>query len=156
MRYFTGGSVGHHRAILRLARINLSGRELFRFLLMRSTRCDSEQRHLEGGKRVMHKSEERTFSSKSKTRECYVLAKNKLNPPYIGPFEIVERLDQVSFRLDLLVETSRMRNTCHVTNLMACLAESELQAKYLYLFSKFGECFDETCARYDLLSLENP
>ncbi|KAJ9542848.1 hypothetical protein OSB04_029354 [Centaurea solstitialis] len=119
MRYFTGGSVGHHRAIMRLARINLSGRELFRFLLMRSTRCDSEQRHLEGGKRYLP------------GRECYVLAKNKLNPPYIGPFEIVERLDQVAFRLDLLVETRRMRNTCHVTNLMACLAESELQAKYM-------------------------
>ncbi|KAJ9544120.1 hypothetical protein OSB04_023827 [Centaurea solstitialis] len=35
----------------------------------------------------------------------------------------------------LPVEASRMRSTCHVTNLMACFAESELRAKYLCLFS---------------------
>ncbi|KAJ9566830.1 LOW QUALITY PROTEIN: hypothetical protein OSB04_002796, partial [Centaurea solstitialis] len=31
----------------------------------------------------------------------------------------------------LPVEASRMRSTCHVTNLMACFAESELRAKYV-------------------------
>ncbi|KAJ9544894.1 hypothetical protein OSB04_024601 [Centaurea solstitialis] len=36
----------------------------------------------------------------------------------------------------LPVEASRMRSTCHVSNLMACFAESELRAKYLCLFSK--------------------
>ncbi|KAJ9566268.1 hypothetical protein OSB04_002234 [Centaurea solstitialis] len=69
-------------------------------------------------------------------RECYVLAESKLNPPYIGPFEIVERLDQVAFRLDLPVETSRMRSTCHMTNLMAYLAESEWQASVCALGEK--------------------
>ncbi|KAJ9562958.1 LOW QUALITY PROTEIN: hypothetical protein OSB04_008118 [Centaurea solstitialis] len=156
MRYSTGESVGHHRARLRLARIDLSGSELFRFLLMRSTRCDSDQRRLESGKRVMHKSdfqfqvEDQAILKYLPRRECYVLAKSKLNPPYIEPFEIVEGLDQVAFRPDLPVETSRMRSTCHVTNLMACLAKSELRAKYLYLFSNV--CFGKETASIIILS----
>ncbi|KAJ9541624.1 hypothetical protein OSB04_028130 [Centaurea solstitialis] len=77
-------------------------------------------------------------------RGCYVLAKSKFDPPYIGSFEIVGRLDQVTFRQDLPVEASRMHTTCHVTNMMICLAESELRAKYLYLFSNVS--FEERAA----------
>ncbi|KAJ9552613.1 hypothetical protein OSB04_016658 [Centaurea solstitialis] len=78
-RYFTCESVGHHRAGLRLAKIDSSDRELFRLLLMKST------------------------------GECFVLAKSKFDPPFIGSFEIVERFVPVASRLDLPVEASRMR-----------------------------------------------
>ncbi|KAJ9541008.1 LOW QUALITY PROTEIN: hypothetical protein OSB04_027514 [Centaurea solstitialis] len=141
-RYFTCESVGHHRAGLKLAKkIDSSDRELFRLLLMKSTGCVSDQRCLETGNRVMCTSVRRTFSRRPVLfkclpgRECFVLAKSKFDPPSIGSFEIVERLVPVASRLDLPIEASRMRSTCHVPNLMASFAESELRAKYLCLFS---------------------
>ncbi|KAJ9536796.1 hypothetical protein OSB04_un000020 [Centaurea solstitialis] len=44
---------------------------------------------------------------------------------------------QSSWGNHLPVEASRMRSTCHVTNLMACFAESELRAKLSFLVNLF-------------------
>ncbi|KAJ9559931.1 hypothetical protein OSB04_005091 [Centaurea solstitialis] len=93
----------------------------------------------------MRKSVRRTSSFRSKTsyiqvstrKEALCLAKSKFDPPYIGSFEIVERLVQVASRMDLPVGTSRMRSTCHVADLMACLAESEWRAK-IFKDENFG------------------
>ncbi|KAJ9566463.1 hypothetical protein OSB04_002429 [Centaurea solstitialis] len=118
-RYFTCESVGHHRAGLRLAKKN---RLIEPLLLMKSTGCVSNQRCLETGIRVM-------CTSCLPGRECFVLAKSNFDPPFTGSFEIVERLVPVASRLDLPVEASRMHSTCHVPNLMACVAESDLRTK---------------------------
>ena len=41
----------------------------------------------------------------------------KLNPRYIGPFEIVERIGPVAYRLDLPEEFSRVHNVFHISML---------------------------------------
>ena len=43
--------------------------------------------------------------------------RGKLNPRYIGPFEIVERIGQVAYRLDLPEELSRVYNVFHISML---------------------------------------
>ena len=41
----------------------------------------------------------------------------KLNPRYIGPFEIVERIGPMAYRLDLSEEFSRVHNVFHISML---------------------------------------
>ena len=43
--------------------------------------------------------------------------RGKLNPRYIGPFEIVERIGPVAYRLDLPEELSRVYNVFHISML---------------------------------------
>ena len=43
--------------------------------------------------------------------------RGKLNPRYIGPFEIVERIGPVAYRLDLSEEFSRVHNVFHISML---------------------------------------
>ena len=43
--------------------------------------------------------------------------RGKLNPRYIGPFEIVERIGPMAYRLDLLEEFSRVYNVFHISML---------------------------------------
>nr|GEX96978.1 putative reverse transcriptase domain-containing protein [Tanacetum cinerariifolium] len=49
--------------------------------------------------------------------------KGKLAPRYVGPFEIVERVGHVAYRLKLPQESSCIHDTFHVSNLKKCLAE---------------------------------
>nr|GEU40796.1 putative reverse transcriptase domain-containing protein [Tanacetum cinerariifolium] len=53
--------------------------------------------------------------------------KGKLAPRYVGPFEIVERVGQVAYRLKLPKELSCIHDTFHVSNLKKCLAKSDAQ-----------------------------
>ncbi|GJW11740.1 hypothetical protein Tco_1577567 [Tanacetum coccineum] len=53
--------------------------------------------------------------------------KGKLAPQYVGPFEIVERVGPVAYRLRLPQELSCIHDTFHVSNLKKCLAEKYLQ-----------------------------
>ncbi|GKG10140.1 putative reverse transcriptase domain-containing protein, partial [Tanacetum coccineum] len=53
--------------------------------------------------------------------------KGKLAPRYVGPFEIVERVGKVDYRLKLPQELRCVHNTFHVTNLKKCLAELDVQ-----------------------------
>ncbi|GJW51452.1 putative reverse transcriptase domain-containing protein [Tanacetum coccineum] len=53
--------------------------------------------------------------------------KGKLAPRYVGPFEIVERVGKVAYRLKLPQELSCVHNTFHVSNLKKCLAEPDVQ-----------------------------
>ena len=43
--------------------------------------------------------------------------RGKLSPCYIGPFEIVERVGPVAYRLDLPEELSRVHNVFHISML---------------------------------------
>ncbi|GJT04941.1 hypothetical protein Tco_0839403 [Tanacetum coccineum] len=53
--------------------------------------------------------------------------KGKLALRYVGPFEIVERVGPVAYRLKLPQELSCVHDTFHVSNLKKCLAEPEVQ-----------------------------
>nr|GEX76782.1 putative reverse transcriptase domain-containing protein [Tanacetum cinerariifolium] len=53
--------------------------------------------------------------------------KGKLAPRYVGPFEIMERVGQVAYRLKLPQELSCIHDTFHVSNLKKCLMESDTQ-----------------------------
>ncbi|GJR12344.1 putative reverse transcriptase domain-containing protein [Tanacetum coccineum] len=52
--------------------------------------------------------------------------KGKLAPRYVGPFEILERIGPVAYRLRLLEELSGVHDTFHVSNLKKCLADASL------------------------------
>nr|GFB52151.1 hypothetical protein [Tanacetum cinerariifolium] len=52
--------------------------------------------------------------------------RGKLNPRYVGPFNVLERVEDVSYKLDLLEELSRVHNTFHVSNLRKCHADEPL------------------------------
>ncbi|GKC66638.1 putative reverse transcriptase domain-containing protein [Tanacetum coccineum] len=53
--------------------------------------------------------------------------KGKLAPRFIGPFEIVEKVSLVAYRLDLPEELNGVHDTFHVSNLKKCLADPTLQ-----------------------------
>ncbi|GJR80178.1 putative reverse transcriptase domain-containing protein [Tanacetum coccineum] len=52
--------------------------------------------------------------------------KGKLAPRYVGPFEILEMVDPVAYRLRLPKELSSIHDTFHVSNLNKCLADANL------------------------------
>ncbi|GKE99803.1 putative reverse transcriptase domain-containing protein [Tanacetum coccineum] len=53
--------------------------------------------------------------------------KGKLAPRFVGPFEIVEKVGPVAFRLDFPEELNGVHDTFHVSNLKKCLADPTLQ-----------------------------
>ncbi|GKA86364.1 putative reverse transcriptase domain-containing protein, partial [Tanacetum coccineum] len=55
--------------------------------------------------------------------------KGKLSPTFVGPFEIVEKVGLVAYRLDLPEELSGGHDTFHVSNLKKCLDDSTLIKK---------------------------
>nr|GEX09891.1 putative reverse transcriptase domain, ribonuclease H-like domain, aspartic peptidase domain protein [Tanacetum cinerariifolium] len=52
--------------------------------------------------------------------------REKLNPRYVGPFKVLERVRDVSYKPDLPEELSRVHNTFHVSNLKKCHADEPL------------------------------
>ncbi|GJS36458.1 hypothetical protein Tco_0534840 [Tanacetum coccineum] len=52
--------------------------------------------------------------------------KGKLTPRYVGPFEILERISLVAYRLRLPEELNSMNDTFHVSNLRKCLTDANL------------------------------
>ncbi|GJU15969.1 hypothetical protein Tco_1143935 [Tanacetum coccineum] len=50
----------------------------------------------------------------------------KLNPRYVGPFKVLERVGYVAYKLELPEELSKVHNTFHVSNLKKCHADEPL------------------------------
>nr|GEU68724.1 reverse transcriptase domain-containing protein [Tanacetum cinerariifolium] len=50
----------------------------------------------------------------------------KLNPRYIGPFKILERIGPVAYKLELPEELSNVHSTLHVSNLKKCISDESL------------------------------
>ncbi|GKC14868.1 putative reverse transcriptase domain-containing protein [Tanacetum coccineum] len=53
--------------------------------------------------------------------------KGKLAPRFVGPFEIIEKIGTVAYRLDFLEKLNGVHDTFHVSNLKKCLADPTLQ-----------------------------
>ncbi|GJW40587.1 putative reverse transcriptase domain-containing protein [Tanacetum coccineum] len=53
--------------------------------------------------------------------------KGKLAPRFVGPFEIIEKVGPVVYRLDLPEELDGVHDTFHASNLKKCLADPTLQ-----------------------------
>ena len=51
--------------------------------------------------------------------------KGKLSPRYIGPYEIVERIGPVAYRLALPPSLSEVHNVFHISQLRKCLSDPE-------------------------------
>ena len=52
--------------------------------------------------------------------------RGKLNPHYVGPFEIMERVGPVAYRPNLLDKLSGVHNVFHISNLKKCLGDETL------------------------------
>ncbi|KAD6795784.1 hypothetical protein E3N88_06680 [Mikania micrantha] len=52
--------------------------------------------------------------------------KVKLTPRYVGPFDIIERISPVAYRLSLPDELNGVHDVFHVSNLKKCLADETL------------------------------
>nr|GFB42234.1 putative reverse transcriptase domain-containing protein [Tanacetum cinerariifolium] len=50
----------------------------------------------------------------------------KLNPRYVGPFKVLEKVRTVAYKLELPQELSRIHNTFHVSNLKKCYSDDPL------------------------------
>ncbi|GJX67608.1 hypothetical protein Tco_0303335 [Tanacetum coccineum] len=53
--------------------------------------------------------------------------KGKLAPRFVGPFEIIEKVGPMAYKLDLPEELNGVHDTFHVSNLKKCLADPTLQ-----------------------------
>ncbi|GKB35861.1 putative reverse transcriptase domain-containing protein [Tanacetum coccineum] len=52
--------------------------------------------------------------------------RGKLNPRYVEPFKVLEKVGDVAYKLELPQELSRVHNTFHVSNLKKCYADEPL------------------------------
>ncbi|GJZ91306.1 putative reverse transcriptase domain-containing protein [Tanacetum coccineum] len=52
--------------------------------------------------------------------------RGKLNPRYVGPFKVLEKVRFVAYKLKLPQELSRIHNTFHVSNLKKCYPDKPL------------------------------
>ncbi|GJS82476.1 putative reverse transcriptase domain-containing protein [Tanacetum coccineum] len=52
--------------------------------------------------------------------------RGKLNPRYVLPFKVLEKVGSVAYKLELPEELSRVHNTFHVSNFKKCYADEPL------------------------------
>ncbi|GKF34655.1 hypothetical protein Tco_0107855 [Tanacetum coccineum] len=52
--------------------------------------------------------------------------RGKLNPRYVGPYKVLEKVGEVAYKLELPEELSRVHNTFHASNLKKCYANEPL------------------------------
>ncbi|GJT29214.1 putative reverse transcriptase domain-containing protein [Tanacetum coccineum] len=53
--------------------------------------------------------------------------KGKLTPRFVGPFEIIEKVGPMAYRVDFPEKLNEVHDTFHVSNLKKCLADPTLQ-----------------------------
>ncbi|GJS00331.1 putative reverse transcriptase domain-containing protein [Tanacetum coccineum] len=69
--------------------------------------------------------------------------KGKLNPRYVGPFKVLEKIGTVSYKLELPQELNRVHNTFHVSNLKKCYSDEPLAVPLEGLHVDDKLCFVE-------------
>nr|GEV09653.1 hypothetical protein [Tanacetum cinerariifolium] len=69
--------------------------------------------------------------------------KCKLAPGYVGPFEVLERIGLLAYRLRLPQELNSVHDTFHVSNLKKCLADASLHVPLEVIRVEKTLCFVE-------------
>nr|GEW04469.1 putative reverse transcriptase domain-containing protein [Tanacetum cinerariifolium] len=62
----------------------------------------------------------------AEVEDAQLTGPGKLNPRYVSPFKVIERLRTVSYKLELPHQLSRVCNTFHGSNLKKCLSDESL------------------------------
>ncbi|GKB81337.1 putative reverse transcriptase domain-containing protein [Tanacetum coccineum] len=101
-------------------------------------------------------------------RKCVIRfgKKGKFAPRYVGPFEILEKIGLVAYKLRLPNELSEVHNIFHMSNLKKCLADANLHVpldeievdKTLYFVEKPVEIMDREvktlkCSRISIVKV---
>ncbi|GJU05706.1 putative reverse transcriptase domain-containing protein [Tanacetum coccineum] len=69
--------------------------------------------------------------------------RGKLNPRYVGPFKVLEKVGSVAYKLELPQELSRVHNTFHVSNMNKCYSDEPLAVPLERLHVDDKLCFVE-------------
>ncbi|GKD52085.1 hypothetical protein Tco_1281061 [Tanacetum coccineum] len=56
--------------------------------------------------------------------------RGKLNPRYVGPFKVLEKVGSIAYKLELPQELSRVHNTFHVSILKKCYSDKPLAVPF--------------------------
>nr|GFA53306.1 hypothetical protein [Tanacetum cinerariifolium] len=82
------------------------------------------------GPELVHETTEKISHIKDRLKAARVVhfeKKRKLEPRFVGPFDIIKKVGHVAYRLDLLRELNGVHDTFHVSKLKKCLADPTLQ-----------------------------
>ncbi|GJU86901.1 putative reverse transcriptase domain-containing protein [Tanacetum coccineum] len=69
--------------------------------------------------------------------------RGKLNPRYVGPFKVLEKVRSLAYKLELPQELSRVHNTFYVSNLKKCYSDELLAVPLEGLHVDDKLCFVE-------------
>ncbi|GKB40269.1 putative reverse transcriptase domain-containing protein [Tanacetum coccineum] len=69
--------------------------------------------------------------------------RGKLNPRYVGPFKVLEKIRTITYKLELPQELSRVHNTFHYSNLQKCYSDEPLAVPLEGLHVDDKLCFVE-------------
>nr|GEV68281.1 reverse transcriptase domain-containing protein [Tanacetum cinerariifolium] len=76
------------------------------------------------GLEIFHETTEKIIQIKK--RVIRFGKQEKLNPRYIGPFKILDKVGMLAYRLELPEQLSRVHNTFHMSNLKKCFVDKPL------------------------------
>ncbi|GJX19303.1 hypothetical protein Tco_0221980 [Tanacetum coccineum] len=79
--------------------------------------------------------------------------RGKLNPRYVGPFKVLEKVGSVAYKLELPQELSMVHNTFHVSNLEKCYSDEPLAVPLEGLHIDDKLCWEIDCNRLNTGSI---
>nr|GEU73395.1 putative reverse transcriptase domain-containing protein [Tanacetum cinerariifolium] len=96
----------------------------------RSPVCWAEVRDAQlTGPPIIHETIEKIVQIKTRIQASRVVRfgkRGKLNPRYVGPFKVIERVGTVTYKLELPQKLNQFYNTFHVSNLKKCMSDESL------------------------------
>ncbi|GKC71619.1 putative reverse transcriptase domain-containing protein, partial [Tanacetum coccineum] len=78
------------------------------------------------GPEIIHETTKKIVQIRQRLQAARDWQRRKLNPWYIGPFKILERIGPVAYKLELPEELSNVHSTFHISNLKKCLSDESL------------------------------